>query len=67
VQLELAGQSAEIDKFLVERMMDPVLHLVRNAISHGIETPDERIAGGKSPDADRRAYAARSENAADRR
>jgi two-component system chemotaxis sensor kinase CheA len=50
VQLELAGQSAEIDKFLVERMMDPVLHLVRNAISHGIETPDERIARGKSPD-----------------
>ena len=39
VQLELAGQATEIDKFLVERMMDPVLHLVRNAISHGIETP----------------------------
>ena len=50
VHLELAGQSAEIDKFLVERMMDPVLHLVRNAISHGIETPDERIAAGKPPD-----------------
>jgi two-component system chemotaxis sensor kinase CheA len=49
VQLELAGQSAEIDKFLVERMMDPVLHLVRNAISHGIETSDERIAAGKPP------------------
>jgi two-component system chemotaxis sensor kinase CheA len=49
VHLELAGQSAEIDKFLVERMMDPVLHLVRNAISHGIETSDERIAAGKPP------------------
>jgi two-component system chemotaxis sensor kinase CheA len=50
VQLDLAGQDAEIDKFLVERMMDPVLHLVRNAISHGIETPEQRITAGKPPD-----------------
>jgi two-component system chemotaxis sensor kinase CheA len=50
VRLDLAGQDAEIDKFLVERMMDPVLHLVRNAISHGIEPPDQRIASGKPPD-----------------
>ncbi len=47
VKLEVAGQSTEIDKFLVERMMDPVLHLVRNAISHGIETPEARVAAGK--------------------
>jgi two-component system chemotaxis sensor kinase CheA len=47
LHLELTGQSTEIDKFLVERMMDPVLHLVRNAISHGIETPEARIAAGK--------------------
>ena len=51
VQLELRGQSAEIDKFLIERMMDPVLHLVRNAVSHGIETVEERIAAGKRPEA----------------
>jgi two-component system chemotaxis sensor kinase CheA len=50
VQLDLAGQGTEIDKFLIERMMDPVLHLVRNAISHGIEMPDERVAGGKRPE-----------------
>jgi two-component system chemotaxis sensor kinase CheA len=50
VHLDLKGQDAEIDKFLVERMMDPVLHLVRNAISHGIETPDQRLAAGKPPD-----------------
>jgi two-component system, chemotaxis family, sensor kinase CheA len=50
VHLELAGQSTEIDKFLVERMMDPVLHIVRNAISHGIETPEQRIAAGKPAD-----------------
>jgi two-component system chemotaxis sensor kinase CheA len=47
VQLDLAGQATEIDKFLIERMMDPVLHLVRNAISHAIETPEERVAAGK--------------------
>jgi two-component system chemotaxis sensor kinase CheA len=51
VRLELRGQSTEIDKFVVERMMDPVLHLVRNAVSHGIELPDERIRAGKPPDA----------------
>lgn len=50
VQLDLAGQSTEIDKFLIERMMDPVLHLVRNAISHGIETPAARAAAGKPPE-----------------
>jgi two-component system chemotaxis sensor kinase CheA len=50
VKLDLSGQSTEIDKFLIERMMDPMLHLVRNAVSHGIEMPDERIAAGKPPD-----------------
>ena len=50
VKLELRGQSTEIDKYLIERMMDPVLHLVRNAVSHGIEPPDVRIANGKSPE-----------------
>jgi two-component system chemotaxis sensor kinase CheA len=48
VRLDLIGQATEIDKFLIERMMDPVLHLVRNAISHAIEPPEERIALGKS-------------------
>jgi two-component system chemotaxis sensor kinase CheA len=47
VRLEIAGQSTEIDKFLAERLMDPLLHLVRNAITHGIETPAERAARGK--------------------
>jgi two-component system, chemotaxis family, sensor kinase CheA len=51
VHLTLAGQTTEIDKFLIERMMDPVLHLVRNAISHGIESPEQRIAAGKPPEA----------------
>ena len=50
VQLEIAGQGTEIDKFLIERMMDPILHLVRNAVGHGIETVERRIAAGKPPD-----------------
>jgi two-component system chemotaxis sensor kinase CheA len=50
VQLEISGHSTEIDKFLIERMMDPILHLVRNAVGHGIETVDARIAAGKPPE-----------------
>jgi two-component system chemotaxis sensor kinase CheA len=50
VQLEIVGDATEIDKFLIERMMDPVLHLVRNAISHAIEAPAVRVAAGKPAD-----------------
>ncbi len=48
VSVELSGQETEIDKFVVERMMDPLLHLVRNAVSHGLETQEERKKAGKS-------------------
>ena len=48
--LELSGQDTEVDKFVVERMLDPLLHLVRNAVSHAAETPDERTSRGKSPE-----------------
>jgi two-component system chemotaxis sensor kinase CheA len=47
IRLELSGQGTEIDKLLVERMMDPLLHLVRNAVSHGMQSPAEREAAGK--------------------
>ena len=50
VQIEMFGQATEIDKFLIERMMDPILHLVRNAVSHGIEPPNERVSAGKRPE-----------------
>ena len=49
VQLDSEGQETEIDKFVVERMMDPLLHLVRNAISHGIESEADRVQKGKPP------------------
>jgi two-component system chemotaxis sensor kinase CheA len=48
VHLELHGKATEIDKFLIERMMEPVLHLVRNAIAHGLEAPEARQRAGKS-------------------
>jgi two-component system chemotaxis sensor kinase CheA len=47
VRLVLEGQETEIDKYVVERMMDPVLHLVRNAVSHAFESPAERRAAHK--------------------
>src|SRR5688572_2545352 len=47
VIVQLSGGETEIDKFLIERMMDPLMHLVRNAVSHGIETVAEREAQGK--------------------
>jgi two-component system chemotaxis sensor kinase CheA len=50
ITVELSGGETEIDKFLVERMMDPLLHLVRNAVSHGLETVIEREAQGKRRD-----------------
>lgn len=47
VAVELQGQGTEIDKLVVDRILEPLLHLVRNAVSHGIETPTERMAKGK--------------------
>jgi two-component system chemotaxis sensor kinase CheA len=47
INLQIAGEDTEIDKFLVERMLDPVMHLVRNAVSHGFEGAEERLASGK--------------------
>lgn len=50
VQLELEGESTELDKTVVERIGEPLTHLIRNAVDHGLETPEERIAAGKSPE-----------------
>lgn len=47
VRLHLEGQNTELDKYLVERLKDPLLHLMRNAVSHGIEEPAQRTALGK--------------------
>jgi two-component system chemotaxis sensor kinase CheA len=47
IHLMMEGEATRVDKLLVERLLDPLLHLVRNAISHGIEPPAERAAIGK--------------------
>ena len=47
VELVLQGGSTEIDKSLIEKIVDPLTHLVRNSIDHGIEMPDKRVGAGK--------------------
>lgn len=47
IELEMAGEDTDLDKNLVEALSDPLVHLVRNAVDHGIETPDVRVAAGK--------------------
>lgn len=49
VNFEIVGGDAELDKSMVEKIADPLMHLVRNSLDHGLEPPQERIAAGKSP------------------
>jgi two-component system chemotaxis sensor kinase CheA len=49
IELTLMGSSTELDKSLIERIIDPLTHLVRNSLDHGIELPENRSAAGKSP------------------
>ncbi|MDF1632893.1 chemotaxis protein CheA [Mycoplana sp. MJR14] len=47
IELEFEGESTEVDKTVMERLADPLVHLVRNSVDHGLELPDERAAAGK--------------------
>ncbi|HEY5928254.1 MAG TPA: response regulator [Kofleriaceae bacterium] len=49
-RLQLGGEDTELDKLLVEALDEPLMHLVRNAVDHGLEFPDAREAAGKSPE-----------------
>ncbi len=51
VELQLSGEDTEIDKTMIEEINDPLVHLVRNAVDHGVDLPQERIAAGKPPKA----------------
>jgi len=51
IELDIQGGMTELDKSIVDALGEPLLHLVRNAIDHGIETPEERAASGKAPKA----------------
>jgi two-component system chemotaxis sensor kinase CheA len=48
IVLEMRGEETDLDKNLVEALADPLIHLVRNSVDHGIEMPEERVAAGKS-------------------
>lgn len=48
VTLEFVGQQTEVDKSIIDILGDPLMHIVRNAVDHGIETPEERAAAGKT-------------------
>jgi len=48
-ELEISGEETEIDRTIVEELADPLMHMVRNSLDHGIEDPDARAASGKNP------------------
>jgi len=49
VELKLIGETTELDKTVMEKISDPMVHLVRNSLDHGLETPEHRIEEGKDP------------------
>ncbi len=50
VRLRTEGESTEVDKTVVELLADPLTHMIRNAVDHGLETPEKRVAAGKPPE-----------------
>ena len=50
VRLRTEGEATEVDKTVVELLADPLTHMIRNAVDHGLESPEQRIASGKSPE-----------------
>jgi len=47
IDLQILGESTEVDKSVIENVVDPLTHLIRNAVDHGLESPEERVAAGK--------------------
>src|SRR5258708_10093917 len=54
VELETIGEETELDKTIAEELSDPLMHMVRNAVNHGIELPSDPASSGKNPTARRR-------------
>jgi len=50
INIEMEGKETELDKTIIESIKDPLTHLVRNAVDHGVEMPEKRLASGKSPE-----------------
>lgn len=49
LELHISGEDTELDRTVIDELGDPLVHLLRNAVDHGLETPEERIAAGKDP------------------
>ncbi|MBA4227592.1 MAG: chemotaxis protein CheA, partial [Hyphomonas sp.] len=49
-RLKIEGEMTEVDKTVVEQLADPLTHMIRNAVDHGLETPEERVKNGKTPE-----------------
>lgn len=49
IEIKFIGENTEVDKKIIENISDPLMHLIRNSVDHGIEMPEDRIAAGKSP------------------
>ncbi len=49
IELKVEGEETELDRSLIEALHDPIIHIIRNSVDHGIETPEQRTAGGKPP------------------
>jgi two-component system chemotaxis sensor kinase CheA len=62
VEIEFSGQNIEIDKRILEALKDPFIHLIRNAVDHGIETPADRLRAGKSERAVIRVHVAQNQS-----
>ena len=58
VRLKTEGEGAEVDRTVIERLADPLTHMIRNAVDHGLERPDQRIAAGKAAQGEVRLSAA---------
>ena len=50
IRLSIEGEETELDKSVIEELLDPLIHCVRNSVDHGIESPEERVKSGKSPE-----------------
>jgi two-component system chemotaxis sensor kinase CheA len=62
IELSTEGEATELDKTVIERLADPLIHLIRNAADHGLETPEQRLSAGK-PEAGQVVLAARQSGA----
>lgn len=57
VRLEMSGETTEVDRSIIERLGDPLTHIIRNAVDHGIESPADRVSAGKSEEGTIRLFA----------